>query len=166
MNGAAAKAATRSHELPQTSTHLLAQTTLPAIAPEGGTFWLPPAASTAAANTDAVFYFIYWVSVFFFVLIVALMVYFVLRYRQRVPGTPAPGQATHSTALEITWTAIPLVLVGVMFYTGFRGYMDLVNPPKGAMDDHVLGQKWRGTSPTRTGTWTPSCTCRSTRRCG
>ncbi len=120
----------------------LAQTTLPAIAPEGGTLWLPPAASTAAPATDAVFYFIYWVSVFFFVLIVGLMVYFVFRYRQRVAGTLAPGQVSHNTALEITWTGIPLVLVGIMFYMSFRGFMDLMNPPKGAMDIHVLGQKW------------------------
>ena len=124
------------------SSATLAQTSMPAIAPQGGTFWLPPEASTAAPNTDFVFYFIYWVSVFFFVLIVALMVYFVLRYRQRVPGAAAPGHVTHNTTLEITWTAIPLVLVGAMFYVSFRGYMDLVTPPANSMDINVTGQKW------------------------
>jgi cytochrome c oxidase subunit 2 len=123
---------------------LLAQaTSLPSISPEGGgTLWLPPEAASGAAYSDDVFYFIYWVSLFFFVLIVALMVWFVIRYRQRVPGQPAAGGITHSTRLEITWTIIPVILVIIMFYMGFRGYMDLVNPPTDAIDIQVLGQKW------------------------
>jgi hypothetical protein len=31
-----------------------------------GTFWLPPQASTLAADIDTTFYFIYWTSVVFF----------------------------------------------------------------------------------------------------
>lgn len=119
-----------------------ARSELPPIAPEPGTVWMPPQASTAAGQTDLVFYFIYWVTVFFFVLIVALMVYFVLRYRARRAWQPAASQVSHNTALELTWSAIPLVLVVVMFYLGFRGFMDLVNPPAGAMDVRVLAKKW------------------------
>lgn len=124
--------------------NILAQTPtkLPPIAPEPGSAWMPPQASTLAPQSDAVFYFIYWVAVFFFVLIVALMLLFVLRYRQRVAGAPAPAGATHNTALELTWSSIPLVLVVLMFYFGFRGFMNLANPPAGAMDVRVLGQKW------------------------
>jgi cytochrome c oxidase subunit 2 len=123
---------------------LLAQvpTPLPPVAPEGGTFWMPPAASTIAPHTDAVFYFIYTVSLFFFTLIVLLMAYFVFRYRRRVEGERGPGRTTHHTALELTWTAVPLVLVVLMFYSGFRGFMNLMNPPAGALDIRVLGQKW------------------------
>ncbi len=121
---------------------LLGQTSLPTIAPGKGTFWLPPEASTVAPHTDAVFYFIYWVSVFFFILIAGLLVYFVIRYRQRTAGQRAAGTATGHTALEITWTGIPVVLVGIMFYMGFRGFMDLVNPPADAKTIYVLGQKW------------------------
>lgn len=121
---------------------LLAQTTLPAVAPRDGTTWMPPQAAAGAVRADAVFYFIYWVAVFFFILIVTLAVVFVLRYRQRTAGARAPGTSTQHTALELTWTAVPLVLVVIMFYLGFRGFMDLVNPPAGALDIHVLGQKW------------------------
>ncbi len=129
---------------PQAMSALLAQapTSLPAVAPEGGTFWMPPAASTGAVATDAVFYFIYAVSLFFFALIVLLMAYFVIRYRRRVEGARGPGRATHNTALELTWTAIPLVLVVIMFYMGFRGFMNMINAPAGALDIRVLGQKW------------------------
>lgn len=109
---------------------------------EGGTTWMPPQASRHAAEVDAVFYFIYWVSACFFVLIVVLMLVFVFRYRRRRAGEAAAGRATHSTALELTWTAIPLVLVGLMFYLGFRGFMDMTNPPANALDINVVGQKW------------------------
>ena len=52
---------------------------LQAMAPEGllasagGSFWLPAAKSTFAKSTDATFYFIYWLCVFFFVLIVGVL---------------------------------------------------------------------------------------------
>ena len=121
---------------------LAQETAWPSVSPEGGTLWLPPEASSAASYTDDVFYFIYWVSLFFFVLINALMVYFVIRYRRRTADQRAVSGATHNMRLEIVWSAIPLALVVAMFYMGFRGYMDLVNPPSEALEIHVLAQKW------------------------
>lgn len=114
------------------------------IAPSSqpATFWTPPKISTFANEVDATFYFIYWVSVFFFVLICVLLVYFIFRYRRRQEGEATPGRATHNTPLEITWTAIPLVLVVVMFYLGFVGFVDVLNPPANAMDVYVTGYKW------------------------
>jgi cytochrome c oxidase subunit II len=119
-----------------------AQNKLPPVAPGPGSTWMPPEASTAAVNADAAFYFIYWVSAFFFVLIVCLMLLFVLRYRQRVAGAPATGTVNHHNMLELTWSGIPLILVVVMFYMGFRGFMNLSQAPANAMDVRVLGQKW------------------------
>lgn len=109
---------------------------------DDATFWMPPRGSTTAGDTDIVFYFIYWVSVFFFVLIVALMTYFLLRYRRKHPGQPAAGGAIHNTALELTWTIIPLVLVLVMFYLGFKGFMDISRPPGDSLDVYVNARKW------------------------
>jgi cytochrome c oxidase subunit 2 len=118
------------------------KTTLPPVAPDAGSTWMPPAASTIATQTDATFYFIYTVAAFFFVLIVGLMIYFVIRYRRRVEGERGPGRAAHNTPLELTWTSEPVVLVAVMFYMGFRGFMNMMVPPAGALDIRVLGQKW------------------------
>ncbi len=120
---------------------MLAQS-LPSVAPGAGTVWMPQQGSEAAREVDALFYFIYWVSVFFFGLIVALMLYFVLRYRRRVAGQRASGGPSHNLALEMTWLSIPVILVVVMFYIGFRGYMDMFNPPAGALNIQVIGQKW------------------------
>ncbi len=110
---------------------------------DSGTLWMPPQASAAAPKTDAIFYFIYWTAVFFFILIVSLMVYFVIRYRRRRVDQPAEMQITHHTALELFWTAIPLILVVIMFVMGFHGFMDMVNPPVDALDIRALGQKWQ-----------------------
>lgn len=123
--------------------NILAQTTtMPTVAPEPGTFWLPPQASSTAPEVDAVFYFILWVSVFFFALICVLMVWFAVRYRRATPGQPAASRVTHNTPLEITWTAIPLVLVVVMFWMAFTAYMNAFKPPANSMDIRVLAYKW------------------------
>jgi cytochrome c oxidase subunit 2 len=111
--------------------------------PEGekGSFWMPPQISTVAHNVDSLFNFILAISVFFFLLIVAVMILFVIRYRRR-EGVEAAESASHNTALELTWTIIPLILVVVIFFFGFTGYLDMVTPPANAYEILVDGQKW------------------------
>lgn len=108
-----------------------------------GSFWLPPAASSGAPVVDRLFHFIYWTAFVFFVLVVGLMVLFVLRYRRR-PGQKDHGPApTHNTALELTWTIIPLIVVGVIFYLGFAGFMDISTPPQNAYEIQVTAMRWK-----------------------
>ncbi|HET6251244.1 MAG TPA: cytochrome c oxidase subunit II [Tepidisphaeraceae bacterium] len=90
--------------------------------------WLPDAASKNAAAYDPLFYFILGVNVFFSSLIMAMLIFFVFKYRHR-EGRPHDPTAGHSTALELTWTIIPTMLVLVIFYFGFRGYLH-ANPPQ------------------------------------
>jgi len=106
-----------------------------------GSFWMPPADSTSAAGVDRLFYFIFWLSVFFFILIVSLMVLFVFKYRAR-EGRGPQKSPSHHTALEVTWTVIPLILVLFIFYYGFKSYLDLYTPPANAYEINVTGQKW------------------------
>ena len=54
-----------------------------------GTFWLPTQSATGAAAHDALFYFIYYVTAIFFVAIVGAMIYFVVKYRQKMGIPPA-----------------------------------------------------------------------------
>jgi len=108
----------------------------------GDSFWLPAQRSTYAQDVDKVFHFILYLSIFFFLLIVLLMVYFVLKYRQREGQGPEPSPA-HNTFLEVTWTVIPLILVCVIFYMGFTGFMNMANPPENAYEINVTGMKWK-----------------------
>lgn len=106
------------------------------------TFWMPSQASTVAREVDTVFYLIYWISVFFFALIVGLMTWFIIRYRRRRADDQAQPSPTHSLALEVTWTAIPVIVSILLFVVGFKSYMDMTTPPRGAYEISVTGQKW------------------------
>ena len=109
----------------------------------GATFWLPSQASTVAGRTDDLFYFVYWVNVVFFLLIAVMTVAFVMRYRHRKgqPEAPQAG-AAHSTALELTWTVVPTLIVIAIFYYGFRGFLDVNTAPDNAMEILVTGKMW------------------------
>jgi cytochrome c oxidase subunit 2 len=108
---------------------------------DGGNFWLPESASTTAIGVDITFNFILWVCIVFFVLNVALMLIFAFKYR-RVEGKEAEHSAHHNTALEITWSVIPIFIVIYMFWLGFQGYMKLRVPPADAYEILVDGRKW------------------------
>lgn len=108
----------------------------------GGSFWMPEDASTTAGAVDAVFYFILWVSVFFFVLVVGLMFAFMILYRQRTPGQEARAQITHNTSLELLWSIIPTIIVVIMFWWGYRVFMDMREPPGDTFDVNVRAAQW------------------------
>lgn len=112
------------------------------LAQVGGDFWLPDRAASGAGQVDSLFYLIFWISLFFFVLIVGLMIIFILRYRQRKGHEPEESPH-HNTALELTWSLIPLALVIVIFYLGFKSFLDMSTPPQGAHEIQVTGQKWK-----------------------
>ncbi|MGE0431024.1 MAG: cytochrome c oxidase subunit II [Planctomycetota bacterium] len=106
--------------------------------------WLPEEASSFAPDVDWVFWFIMWLSVFFFVLIVALMVWFALKYRRVNPGDPFPENvSSHSTALELTWSIIPSILILFIFWWGFKAWIDMYTPPTNAEHIGVRASKWQ-----------------------
>lgn len=108
---------------------------------DGSTFWMPPQASTFAGEVDWVFYLIYWISVFFFVLIVGVMIWFMLAYRRR-DSVDAEGASHHNTYLELTWTVIPLVIVIAIFYYGFTAFIAMKVVPSNAYPIYVTAMKW------------------------
>lgn len=114
---------------------------IPAVLLGENPFWLPPPDSTTAPAMDRVFYFILWISVFFFAVVVVAMVYFVIVYRQR-PGHTAQPSPTHSNPLEITWTIIPIIVVAFIFYAGFQAYMEMSTAPQNAYEILVKARKW------------------------
>ncbi len=100
--------------------------------------------SENVGRTDFLFHFIYYVALFFFSLIMALMIYFVFRYRRKSPQELGTGP-THSTLLEVIWTGVPIVLVIAMFVIGFFEYMRTTGPvaSPNSYEIQVLGQKWK-----------------------
>jgi cytochrome c oxidase subunit 2 len=104
-------------------------------------FWLPPQSSTAAPAVDRVFYLILGVCAVFFFLVVATTVWFIIAYRRR-PGHEAQKTITHHNTLEVTWTVIPLLIVGYIFYEGFSAYITMQTGPTNAYEILVKAQKW------------------------
>lgn len=113
----------------------------PVIVDQGGTFWMPPQASTVAADVDWLFYAITALSIFCFVGITIAVVIFTVRYRARDGRRPEPSP-THNDAMEITWTVIPSIIVVIIFVVGWQGYMRMAAVPQHAEEISVTAQKW------------------------
>jgi len=126
------------------ATNLSRMTAVPAmtlLAQADGSFWLPPQRSTTAPAVDTVFNLIFWISAFFFALIVTVMIFFVVRYRRRA-GVGPGASPNHSMLLEITWSVIPFALVVWIFYQSIIVYMDVRTAPREAYEIRVIAQKW------------------------
>lgn len=94
-----------------------------------------------AVDTDGAFLLTFWFSVFFFILLMGLMVYWVIKYRRR-KGVPAEPSPSHNGPLEVLWTVVPSSSLLVMFIIGFNGYMGKMVSPPDAITLQVTGQKW------------------------
>jgi len=112
-----------------------------ALVEDQGTFWLPRQASDMAGRVDASFRLVYWVSVFFFALITFLLVFFVVRFRERKGYEQQPA-SEHNTPLEVFWSVIPTLIVIGLFWSGYRAYMGMTVAPQNTYEVLVTGQKW------------------------
>lgn len=73
--------------------------------------WLPPQASAEAGRTDFLFWFVIAICGGLFAVVAAALAYSILRFRAQ-PDDFEDGPPIHGhTGLEITWTAIPFLLV-------------------------------------------------------
>jgi cytochrome c oxidase subunit 2 len=107
---------------------------------------LPKLASTFD-HVDGLFYFTYAVCIFFFVLILGVLLFSVVKYRRKTFDQPAASNATHNTPLEVVWTVIPLIIVMVMFAWGFKGCLDMTTVPQAASQNtyKATAQQWNWT---------------------
>src|SRR5438093_592733 len=73
--------------------------------------WLPPVASTERGRIDVVFWFTVSICILIFAIVVAVLLYSVVRFRA-APDDDSDGPPIHGhTGLEIAWTLVPTVLV-------------------------------------------------------
>lgn len=104
------------------------------------TVQLPRQMSTIAEGVDNMYYFIFWVSVFFFVAIIGVALWCIYRYRSsKHPHAMPPG---HHDVLELFWTFAPLLLLIPMFHYGFKGYVRAMVAPNDAIEMRVRGKQW------------------------
>lgn len=108
---------------------------------QDGVQLFPPSASTVSGEVDALYFFLVGVSVFFSVLICALVLVFTIRYRRR-PGSAKAVPIEGSLPLELLWTGIPLIIALVIFGWGTKVFFDLSRVPSDAMQIDVTGKQW------------------------
>lgn len=109
--------------------------------PIGGNLYFPDAQSTVAADIDGLFYFILWISIISFVILIGGALLFMWKYRAR-EGHKRTITPTHDARLEATWTVIPTIIVAIIFYVGFEGFMDLREAPGDSYEIQVTAQQW------------------------
>jgi cytochrome c oxidase subunit II len=101
----------------------------------------PDQASTIARSVDHLYFFITAITLFFTFVIFSVIFYFMIKYRRRSPDE-RPKAIEGSLPLEVLWTAIPTVLVAVIFVWGSSLYFQNAEPPPGSMEIFVTGKQW------------------------
>ena len=105
-----------------------------------GLVGLPIQGTQIAHDFDILYAFLFWLSVFFFVLVVGAMLYFAFKYR--ASKSPKSKYITDDHLLEATWTIIPTVLLMVIFVWGYVVYKEMRDVPADAMEVRAVGKQW------------------------
>src|SRR4051812_16595324 len=101
---------------------------------------LPLQGTEVAIHWDALYYFVLGLSIFFFILVIGAMIYFMVKYRAK-PGGKSK-YITGSHALEIAWTAVPTIILMVLFVWGYIVYDDMTRSPSDAYEIRVIARQW------------------------
>ena len=100
-----------------------------------------PQTLTTVEAVDPVFYFIFGISAVMLIGITIVMIYFVIRYNRKRCPVPE-SQKDDNFWLETTWTIIPTIIVLMMFWYGWEGYLSLRRVPDGAMPIQANARMW------------------------
>lgn len=94
-----------------------------------------------AQRVEEVWSIFLWIAVAIAVLVTVLVLYCVVRFRRR--DARLPRQVHHNLPIEITYTTIPLLLVGVLavITLGSLGRIERVDEPDLTVD--VTGYQWQ-----------------------
>ncbi len=96
---------------------------------------------TTTEAVDKAFYIIFGISGVALLGITVAMVYLVWRYNRKRCPVPL-SQKDHNAWLETTWTIIPTILVMLMFWYGWEGYLSLRRIPDNAIPVQGTARMW------------------------
>lgn len=99
-----------------------------------------PEYSNFVKGVDTAFLFILGVSFFFLIGLTITVIVFIIKYNRK--KHPVAIQMKDNMLLETIWTVIPLILVLMMFYYGYIGYMPMRNAPEDAYIIKTEGRMW------------------------
>lgn len=102
---------------------------------------LPEGVSSYSGRIDGLFRLILWITGVIFIVVEALLLYFVIRYRHR------QGRRAHYThgnnRLEVVWTIVPAVICVVLALLSRRTWADIKqNMPRGALPIEITAEQF------------------------
>lgn len=96
----------------------------------------------AAQKPDDLFRIVLLIALAVFVVVQGLIIYAVVRYRDRGDDGPLPTQVHGNTRMELVWTIIPaLILAGISVPT-IQTVFELAESPDDAVEIEVIGHRW------------------------
>ena len=108
------------------------------------TAWVPlfpEQASTFAWQVDGLYFYLILVSIAFIIPIVAAIVFFGIKYREKEKYA-TPPEMHGSIALETIWSIIPFIISMTIFLGGAIVYFNQYHMPADTMDIYVVGKQW------------------------
>jgi cytochrome c oxidase subunit 2 len=104
----------------------------------------PEAASTLAHRVDLLYLFLLALAGFLSLLIAALVVFCMVRYRRRSPDAigEIAVQGIRAELLEVGWTIVPLLVTVLIFVWGASVFFAMASPPSNSMTIYVVGKQW------------------------
>lgn len=104
--------------------------------------WFPASASEEAEPIDTLYDVLLIVSTVIFVLVMAVAIYSVVKFRAR-PGDQRDGPPIHGNAkLEVVWVTIPFLLVSALAVYGWVVLVDIEEPEPDAMVVEVRAEQF------------------------
>ncbi|MDI9313514.1 MAG: cytochrome c oxidase subunit II [Hydrotalea sp.] len=122
----------------------------PAMAQDAGNQWgnaspwqmnMGGAASQVAEQVQ---WFHNWVlmPVIVFICLFVLVLLFIIIFRFSEKKNPVPSKIAHNTPLEIVWTAVPLLILGLMFIPSIKILYFMESTGKSDMTVKITGHQW------------------------
>jgi cytochrome c oxidase subunit 2 len=129
---------------PAAALAMLLAATLPAMAgmgqPSSGEMGLQGAASPVAEQIHAFYDFVNIIIVSIAVFVMLLLIYVMFRFNER--SNPTPSKVTHNTALEVTWTVVPILILVAIAIPSFRLLYFQYSYPKADITLKATGNQW------------------------
>jgi cytochrome c oxidase subunit 2 len=111
-----------------------------AAQPEPWQLGFQPAASPVMGQVESLHDLLLWIITLISIFVLALLLYACMRFR--AARNASPSRRTHHTLLEITWTALPVLILVVIAIPSFKllYFMDRVHEPE--MTIKAIGHQW------------------------
>jgi cytochrome c oxidase subunit 2 len=101
----------------------------------------PVQASTYAPEVDNLYLFLIAVASFFAIIVVVLVLYFSIKYRDDT-GLKVGAPITGSIPLEIGWSLVPFLVAMGIFVWATTVFFHSVRPPAETLDIYSTGKRW------------------------